>query len=104
MSGALRRLPSMPEADPPSAEERSAAEAAYVRATLERGRGGRVVRAVGGRPPQTTCDLDPSGSGPGGVADVGRTLRDVPAVEAEDDGAAFAPETVRGGLIRGGRE
>ena len=43
MSGALRRLPSMPEADPPSAEERSAAEAAYVRAMLEKRRPVPVV-------------------------------------------------------------
>ena len=49
---------------------------------------------------RTTRDLDLLGSGPGGVADVERAVRDVLAVEVEDDGVTFAPTTVQGGLIR----
>ena len=49
---------------------------------------------------RTTRDLDLLGSGPSDVADVERAVRDVLAVEVEDDGVTFAPATVQGGLIR----
>lgn len=47
-----------------------------------------------------TRDLDLLGSGPSAIADVERTVREILAVEAEDDGVAFDPDTVRGDLIR----
>ena len=49
---------------------------------------------------RTTRDLDLLGSGPSAIADVERAVREVLAVEADDDGVAFDPDTVRGDLIR----
>lgn len=49
---------------------------------------------------RTTRDLDLLGSGPSGIADVERAVRDVLTTEVEDDGVSFAPETVRGDLVR----
>ena len=49
---------------------------------------------------RTTRDLDLLGSGPSGIADVEQDVRDILAIEVEDDGVIFAPETVQGGLIR----
>jgi predicted nucleotidyltransferase component of viral defense system len=51
-----------------------------------------------------TRDLDLLGFGPSAVADVERAVREVVAVEVEDDGVRFAPETVRGDLIREDQE
>ena len=49
---------------------------------------------------RTTRDLDLLGSGPGAIADVERAVREVLAVEVEDDGVTFDPGTVDGDLIR----
>ena len=49
---------------------------------------------------RTTRDLDLLGSGPSAIADVERAVREVLAVEADDDGVTFEPGTVRGDLIR----
>jgi predicted nucleotidyltransferase component of viral defense system len=47
-----------------------------------------------------TRDLDLLGFGSSAIPDVERAVREVVAFEVEDDGVAFAPETVRGDLIR----
>lgn len=49
---------------------------------------------------RTTRDLDLLGSGPSAIADVKRAVREVLAVEADDDGVAFDADTVQGDLIR----
>ena len=47
-----------------------------------------------------TRDLDLLGSGPSGTGDVEEAVRDVMAVEVDDDGVSFEPETVQSGPIR----
>ena len=49
---------------------------------------------------RTTRDLNLLGSGPSAIADVERAVREVLAVEVEDDGVTFDPGSVRGDLIR----
>ena len=47
-----------------------------------------------------TRDLDLLGFGSSAIPDVERAVREIVAARVEDDGVAFAPETVRGDLIR----
>jgi predicted nucleotidyltransferase component of viral defense system len=47
-----------------------------------------------------TRDLDLLGFGSSAIADVEQAVREIVSVEVEDDGVAFAAETVRGDLIR----
>ena len=49
---------------------------------------------------RTTRDLDLLGFGSSAIGDIEQTIREIAAVEVEDDGVEFVTETVRGGLIR----